>query len=314
MLIHVGYSRVNEMVFLKGAVPVFFILSSFFFFNKISKSPECDHGPILSKTIKRIAALYLFWFIVFLPFTIYANKWYCMSFGKFVERFAIELFLNNTFPASWFLSALLIGTIIVFLLRKHKIIALLLFSFSYLLCCFFSSYYFPGQDVLSVPIEIERIRYWGGYDCIVFRSFFAGLYFIFLGKVFAEKGFMNMYLSLLLTILSVCLLYLENNFLHSIGFPRSNDSLISLMLFAPALVSLVANIGKTPTIIDTANLRKVSTIYYCSHYTFVITMICTLSLSPMEMFAIVFTFCSILAWVLIRLSQNPRFKILRYSY
>ena len=314
ILLHVGYGYVPEMAFLKTAVPIYFILSSFFFFNKISASQESEHRKILGNTVKRIAILYLFWFIVFLPFTIYANKWYTMSLGEFIERFSIELFINGTFPASWFLSALLIGSVIIFLLRKHNTIALLISLFAYLFCCFLSSYYFQNQAILSTSAEIELFRHWGAWDCVLFRSFLAGLYFIFMGKIFAERGFLNMWLSFGLAILGLCMLYIENSFIYSIGYPRSNDCLVSLMLFAPAFVSTIANIKKTFTSIKTVNLRKASTIIYCSHYAFVITILCTLSLSPITIFAIVFTFCSILAYILIKLSQKPRFKILKYSY
>ena len=49
------------------AVPVFFVLSSMFYFIKVRKNIS-DRFSILKQYVKRIGTLYCFWFIINIPF------------------------------------------------------------------------------------------------------------------------------------------------------------------------------------------------------------------------------------------------------
>lgn len=315
ILIHTGYSHLSYMIFLRIGVPAFFVLSSYFFFSKINASPECEHGKILRNMIKRTAKLYLFWFVVLLPVTIYRYRWFMMTFDEVAKKLIGGLFLNGTFAASWFLSALIIGTVIIYSLRRHNLPAMIISVSAYLLCCKASAYYFPEQDV------IPFLRSWTGITpvakeyCQIFLTFLSGLFYILCGKMFAYNGFMGRRKSVILTVIGLVALYAENYALLSIGTMRANDCMLSLMLLSPALVSMVANINTSVTLLSPTALRKASTIYYCFHLSLVIMIRFVLRTAPDYVILIlVFTGCTILAWALIKLSQNPRFRILRYSY
>ena len=52
------------------AIPVFFMISAYLFFSKYDALPEDQKNTYLRKFTRRNMTLYLFWFIVFLPFTI----------------------------------------------------------------------------------------------------------------------------------------------------------------------------------------------------------------------------------------------------
>ena len=55
-------------------IPVYFMISAFLFFSKYDRLPDGEKNTYLWKFVKRDLILYLFWFIVFLPFTtIYRN-------------------------------------------------------------------------------------------------------------------------------------------------------------------------------------------------------------------------------------------------
>lgn len=96
--------------FCRIAVPFFFLFSSFIFFKK--------QGDITS-FVKRLLLLYLCWFILESPI-IYYN--YFVASGKpFIKNLLIflrGLFINSTFPGSWFITALWQGVLIVWWLSK----------------------------------------------------------------------------------------------------------------------------------------------------------------------------------------------------
>lgn len=92
------------------AVPVFFIVSSYLFFK--------SDKPILSY-IKRISILYSIWFIILFPITFHNKLSYYLS-DKGLCNFIEDLFFHSTFPNSWYLSASILGTIIVYFLKKYK--------------------------------------------------------------------------------------------------------------------------------------------------------------------------------------------------
>ena len=87
------------------AIPVYFMISSFLFFSKYDRLPDDEKNSYLRKFVKRDLTLYLFWFIVFLPFTIIYRD--CLHKG--IAFFFGMILLGSSFPASWYLIALVIG-------------------------------------------------------------------------------------------------------------------------------------------------------------------------------------------------------------
>ena len=107
---------------LRLGVPVFFIISSYLFFikqNSCTTAKKRKQGLI--KYVKRILKLYLFWFIVLLPITVYYNKWHInLSVDTFVVIVQNFLF-NQTFSGSWYLMALILGIAIVWALGEKRV-------------------------------------------------------------------------------------------------------------------------------------------------------------------------------------------------
>ena len=103
------------------AVPLFFIISSYLLFEKINKVEEKEKKEVVKKYVLRILKLYLFWFIVLLPYTIIVRKaWFNDSVIYGIGKTIYNILFSSTFKASWFLIATIEGTLLVFLLRKKN--------------------------------------------------------------------------------------------------------------------------------------------------------------------------------------------------
>lgn len=110
------YLKKIMMPIVECAVPVFFVLSSFFVFKKIHDSQK----NTIKHYCRRIGLLYLFWFIVNLPLVfIYKRHLFDNNIFEGVLLFIKDIFFSYTFPGSWFLSASLLSIIISSQLHKY---------------------------------------------------------------------------------------------------------------------------------------------------------------------------------------------------
>lgn len=173
--------------FLRTAVPLFFITSGWFFFQK---SETCqtkqERQAVLRRFLKRNLLLYGFWFAVLLPVTVHAREWFSGSLTEGLLRFAQSLFFNSTFRASWYIMALCIGmSLSLWLARRMRPGTQLLVTLPvYLLCCLFSNYYgFAARWDGLMEAYHGYIR--------VFRSlcnsFPVSLFWLALGRYFARE-------------------------------------------------------------------------------------------------------------------------------
>jgi len=141
IMIHVGYSY--ELPILRSAVPVFFIISSYLFFSKIQDlNNDIERKHYYYHFFKRALRLYLFWFIALLPFTIVVRGWYDMTFLNVLKEIAVGILFKSTFPASWYISAYVIGISISFYLKKYEGAAAIVGLVCYILSCLQSNYFY----------------------------------------------------------------------------------------------------------------------------------------------------------------------------
>ena len=107
----------------REAVPVFFILSSYFYFNK-QRSANFDKRNLFH-FVKRIGILYLFWLIVNIPFIIYFKSIDFVSdslLGNILIFFKLCLFHQlRGYTGSWFFSGLIWAICIITSLKLLKI-------------------------------------------------------------------------------------------------------------------------------------------------------------------------------------------------
>lgn len=245
------------------AVPVFFMISAFLFFSKFDSLPAEEKDSYLWKFVKRDMILYLFWFIVFLPFTIVYRDY----FHKGIDFFLGTIFLGSSFPASWYLMALAIGIIIVAKADKGigryivPVVAFLLY-----LICLGQYTWRPLADRIGLG-KIYVIP-----DLRFANNFFVSVIWIWLGRIFVryQDRFSAAKINKVLAafVLSLVLLWIEHNFLYQRGwFTNNNDVYLLGLLSSPLLfwVILLMDIHlKNPRY-----LRCMSTLIYCLHATFI---------------------------------------------
>ena len=127
------------------AVPLFFAISSFLFFGKIDQMEEAGQRPYLNKTIKRLLILFILWYALMFPMT-WQRFWRLATLKESVYA----ILLSCSFNGYWFIKALIINTILLFLCRRGK--GLVVFSAIALLVYLFWSYNYVYEYV-SIPFS-----------------------------------------------------------------------------------------------------------------------------------------------------------------
>ena len=251
---------------LRIAVPLFFMMTSYFFFSNQTKLSTCEEKKnALMKFIRRYLVLYAFWFVVLLPFTVICRGWYS-NFGFETILVVLKYFLfGSTFRASWFLMASLINVVFVWWASKKIadwwLIALgVLF---YIMCCMFSNY----SHMIDHPVVIEVYQTYVHAFSAPYNSFPVALLFVMFGKVLAEKSIFisNGKLVSLLTLSTVSL-FAEFYFVQRYQLYQMDDCFFSLI---PLSLFLFIFLGQNYVAVGvpTKDMRKYSTIIYCCHAT-----------------------------------------------
>lgn len=103
----IAWNFINEL-----AVPVFFVLSSFFLFKNMREGVLSENKRRLLQYESRLIRLYLFWIIVLFPVILYYwHREYLESPIIGVLLFVKNFFLAYEFGASWFFGALIIAIV-----------------------------------------------------------------------------------------------------------------------------------------------------------------------------------------------------------
>ncbi len=253
---------------LRVAVPVFFILSGYFLFSKLNTQPRENHKAIMRSFVLRNVRLYVFWFLICLPVTVIL-RWSEYTSGTVLQgiwRFVRKLLFGSTFMASWYISACVIGSLILYYLSsKMKPWAVFFLSLlAFTVVTLFSSYlpFFPQDSLL-----VRSLTSFSYTVSIPTGTFLAAMLWLFLGKSFAEKKiqFPAMWVSVLLLILSCAALYLEWRIIFEKSGAGRNDSYF--MLF-PVCLCLFNCLQKLPplTLRNSIHIRRFSTVIYAMHY------------------------------------------------
>lgn len=114
------YKTIYKFIYplLETAVPLFFVISAFFVFRKLRSTDNKNSNSTILHFTKRLLILYGFWFIIQLPLVIYTRHY--LQYDLTILPFILikDLILCSTFHGSWFLSALIVGVWIIYLLQK----------------------------------------------------------------------------------------------------------------------------------------------------------------------------------------------------
>ena len=254
---------------LRLAVPLFFIISSYLFFTKINTCTLNRERLLLLKGfVLRNLKLYAFWFVVLFPVNIFTRGWFDDGFFNGIVKILQGLLFGSTFVASWFIMALIIGVAIVFFASKKMSNSALITigAILYILICMRSSYMFLFADF---PIGLlEAIV---KYESIVnapINSFPAGLFWIVCGKLFADGAFAKFKIkeSSIILGISAGLLLTEWLLLKHFSGNFNKDFYIMLAPCAIAIFNILIQL-KPINLKYSREMRKISVIVYASHGT-----------------------------------------------
>lgn len=247
--------------YVRIAVPVFFVFSGFLFFEKIKISS--DGGNCLKNMIRRNLQLYIFWFVVLIPFTLYARNYFADGIGRGILYLIRDFIFGSTFRASWYIIASTIGMSIIYFLGKRINNTLLLVCCIpfFVLACLSTNYYFI--------LEKNEIVIWW-YQKIIeligepHHNFMISLIYVTIGKIISEMEIKNQRYRLSMLGILIIGLVAEYNWLNKYeDIIINNDCYLLLVPIATYFVLWIKDVEIS--IPYAKSLRNVSTIVYCIH-------------------------------------------------
>ena len=297
---------------LRVAVPLFFMMSGYFFFDKIKNLDRPSSGAALKRYCLRILKLYLFWFIFLLPFTIHSHPgWFDAGAVNFIEHLTKGFFFSGTFNASWFLSAAVIGMCLVFVLSRYlnTTSVLIMGCICYLFCAADSNYYYLMVEIPAYKDLSSLCRFIFGMP---YFSFIYSMVWISIGKFLAEHPIrINNYVLLLFISISFWALFLEADIVRNKQWQGDSNSYLSLIPLCPLIFISVAQNWRNPNYGPV--FRKYSTMLYCMHISFVIVLKAYVS-SPIYIFLITLFICFVISSIILFLEKKPYLSVLKYAH
>lgn len=309
--------------FLRTAVPLFFIISSFFFFRKLPALEGSEASVLLGDTVKRLVSftkrnlkLYLFWFVVLLVPTLVIRSWFDSGFLLGFFKMANSFLFHSTFIASWFIMALVICVWLVAILSlfmpNWAILGLAIPI--YVVCALMSNYFY-------LPITQEHLEALNFAFTEPYNSFWVGIIWVVVGKMIAENlpKVSRVSSSVLWVVLAAGILLLgaEQAVIVAGRFSFTNDVFLTLPVCVIPIFLLV--LRSNLTIACSSFLRGASTIVYCLHATLkgIIATglgVLGIQLGNALLFVPVLCICLGVSWAILRLEDRRGFAWLRFSH
>ncbi len=302
------------------AVPLFFVISSYLLFRRFNDTDESRKPELIKKYVKRILKLYCFWFVLLLPYTIVARReWMSSRAIGFIASLVKNFLLGSTFSGSWYYMASIWGVVIIFLTRRinPKVLAII-FASLYFLCCLRTGYYWvSGNDKVLRSILVN-------YELILLNpanSFSVAVFWMFIGKLIADydvtiRNKMQIFCGI---ILSMMALWLEWKISISKGGSvcENNDCFVSLIPLCFFSFMLIVKSDKS--IKSAKTLRILSIIIYSMHASITgATKYILATFFQIEneilLFLIVVIVCHVSAFLILKLERTKHFSFLKYSH
>ncbi|MBR6053813.1 MAG: acyltransferase [Bacteroidales bacterium] len=281
------------------AVPFFFVTSSFLFFKR---------GGDIRKYVSRILILYAVWFVIESPLIIHD---FFLDSDESLPRklllFGRGLFINSTFPASWFLTASWQGMLLVWWLsRKLSRKWLVIIG----LVCFLSTLPETMWYGLIAGTPVRPVYWWYVILFCPANSFIIAIPYCIAGKFLAESE-PPQKLTLCILGAAVPLSILEAAICRETQW--MTDSFLGLLFIAPCLVWLVANIRAGIGAKTSKCLRSMSTLIYLCHLPVKLLLMHQMNLKEdWILFLLTLAICLVFALTVYLLSL--RIRPLKYLY
>lgn len=301
------------------AVPIFFSIAGFLFYNKITNK-KSDYKLYFKKYIKRIIIMYLFWSLVyFIPY-FYQNP----STGRLI-KFIPHLLIHGVYSQLWYLLSLIEAIFLFYYLNKKKGLKFT-FVFSLILYCIglvlVPYYNLIGKEIETLPIIggivriiIDKL----GVKVLGRNGLLFGLFFFTLGAYLTKSKKMDRIKVNLGIIVSLILIIAETFLIKSVGgqYYGLQVSLILITYFSMRYMIQFDNSRLEK--INTKFYRSMSILIYLIHewihflYEIIVPENSIFSNSLISYFVI----CMIsilLSYSFYKLSNTKRFSILKKVY
>lgn len=294
----------------RPAVPLFFIMSAYFFFSKPATSERLRHYLL------RMCQLYLFWFIVELPTTILHSFIEPSSPPTMrVLLFLRGLLFGSTFYGSWFLNALIICVPLITILSRRLNNTLLFFLGFFLFGYASISSLYIGLLPIDMQNGIITVNAIIGMPQL---NPFTAFIYVVAGKYFAEHKSLLSHKSLgLLSILFYLFAATEVLVVENITPVAYVDEYFMLLPLSCCIFLYVKDV-RLEWNFDFVRLRHYSTIYYFSHFIFVFIFVVInkhfVPINPILKYIMVVCFCTLLASLMLKLSTSRRFSWIKRGY
>lgn len=307
------WNFIYVQIFARLAVPFFFMASGWLFFQKINVkngAREETNLQALKHYWRRILKLYLLWSAVYLPLLIISWIKGGFDFSTCI-RLLRDFLFNGTYYHLWFLPALLLGIVIVYLLVTtwKKRTALWVCFILYLIGMLSNVY---GGVLADIPLIGSLLQL---YESVFVTArngiFFAPLYLI-LG--FYAQDFMNQKYRKpagIAFVISFCALCSEAFLYRSLHM--MNDLTCMYLCLAPTVFFLFIFLlqfqfcGNPLTLC----LRKLSLLIYVSHIYFIVLFMNVMHLSNIIVYVLTILFSCAFSWGILVLSKRyPQLKVL----
>ncbi|SEN83431.1 Surface polysaccharide O-acyltransferase, integral membrane enzyme [Amphibacillus marinus] len=206
------------------AVPFFFMASGFFMFGRAEKG-KVSFTKILA-FLKKVAILYLIAILLYVPLNIYTGSYQSWLDGSTLVK---QLVFDGTFYHLWYLPAIMLGMMIVWLLLNYLTTrqALLLTTLLYMIGLFGDSYYGLIEQMPTIN-SIYGVLF--NISTYTRNGVFFAPIFILLGTVIAKKGKkLALKVSLLGLIITGSLMIIEALVLNTFALQR-HDSMYILLI------------------------------------------------------------------------------------
>lgn len=259
--IHANFFPQITFPWVRCAVPLFFVISSYLFFL---------HGGKWLRFSVRIMRLYIAWFLLLLPITIYAHRadWFSCGLWQGVANFLWSLLCSSTFLASWFFTALTISVGLVMLFRRYRWVLLVVALILHILGALYCSY--PNilkhsELLFACSLNAYRICFLRAIPWVVTGMWLADLE--------TNERCNNKRSGIILLCLGIVLLFVESGFVCANGHGFKNVIYLSLPIIVIPSFLLVKNLSITCK--QARQLRKFSIIAYPLHYS---VLVCCMGL------------------------------------
>lgn len=289
---------------LNSAVPFFFMVTGFFLGKKITTHDDTivfSRDVLLSST-RHMLILYIVWYLLYVPSILFFPGAKDDSLFEIIVKIPVAFLVTGKYGYGtilWYILASLTGIIIIFVLSRLKLRLTTIFAISVILYILGIMLKSSGLDTI---ISNTYLKLYPNNDNGLFKGFPFLMAGVMIWKL--RSNICKIWIAITLLVISSALAIK--------GVP------IYPYLFGVGFLILSLSL-KSINIPNSIEIRKISTLVYLSHvyiylFFFHFSAMLGYSMNYLSLSIPTFLVCCILGYLIIRLSNNEKFRLLNYLY